>query len=100
MRHPLVIGLVVPAALVACSNLMMRDFDKATAISTLQVGSLSDVTGSTELPTGEAELQFAVRGYDCSRPINATIQVTLKGAKPLLEEYELPLDDLTWPRTS
>lgn len=84
------------APLTGCQWLMMRDFHKGTEIMKIDIGRTHTVSRSIDLPTGEADISFVVRDYDC-RPLNASIKIEVQLANGTIKRQHVNLDELTWP---
>lgn len=93
------IAACIPALLTGCTWLATRDFDKGTEIATIDIGKAYVSTRSMNLPKGDADLRFVVRGYDCGQPLNAAIEIEIRLADGSVTRRQVDLDELTWPRS-
>lgn len=63
----------------------------------MNTSSKNDISTEIEVNEGRSELLFVVKKYNCSDPLNGTIQLTMN-ANGKFEEREVKMSDLTWPR--
>lgn len=83
--------------LTGCTWLMMRDFHKGTEVAEIDIGRAYTITRSIDLPVGETDIRFVVRDYDCTQPLNASVNLEVRLASGTSRRRDVNLDDLTWP---
>lgn len=83
-------------SLSGCLNLLAQDFDKATMVGDLRLGSSEKFERTVALPSGNARLILAVPNYRCAPIDDATIVVIARGPKGIEFSERLLLSQLTW----
>lgn len=86
--------MIVPLS--SCSSLLEQDFNKATLVGELQLGSPETFNRSLTLPPGNAQLILAVPNYRCEPIKNAPITIVIRGPKGNVFSERLSLSQFTW----
>lgn len=77
--------------------LLISDDHFSRKIASINTGLKNDISTEIMINEGRSELLFVVKKYNCSNPLNGSIQISMN-TNGKLEEREVKLSDLTWPR--
>lgn len=93
---PAVLMIPVIMGLSGCLQLLGQDFDKATMVGDLRLGSPEKFKRTVALPSGNARLILAVPNYRCAPIDDAPIVVSARGPTGIEFSERLLLSQLTW----
>jgi hypothetical protein len=79
-----------------CFGVLEQDFDKATLVGELRLGSPEVFTRTLTLPSGAARLILAVPDYRCAPIDESPIAVVARGSKGIEFSEHVHLSQLTW----
>ena len=82
--------------LVGCARLLHQDFDKATFVGELQLGSTENFRRAVQLPAGNARLIVAIHDYRCAPIDDAIIDISAHGKNVTGFSERVSLSQLTW----
>lgn len=83
-------------ALTGCMNVLEKDFQKATLVGEVELGTSKVYRRTFVPPAGEARLILALPNYRCSPPADGAVSFTVRAdGRSVLSERKR-LSDLTW----
>jgi hypothetical protein len=79
-----------------CTALIGVDFDKATLVSDVELGSATVYTRKVTPPIGSADLIVAIPNHRCAAPIHGPIAISLTDERGNRYSARVLLSQLTW----
>jgi len=89
-------ALAVWLEVTGCTALLGVEFDKATLVSDVELGTNTVYTRKVTPPTGSADLIVAIPNYRCTAPIHGPINISLTDERGNRYSARVLLSQLTW----
>lgn len=95
--RPLCVLVMFTALGFGCASILQSDFEKATLLSSVDLGLPSQSSRLLKLPPGSAQVVIAIPGAHCQKPdMGASVNVRFKANKHLDATVAMKLSQLTW----
>lgn len=94
----IVLGILVLATVACggCVTLLARDFDNATLVGQLRLGSADQLTRTMPLPQGSARLIVAVPNYRCAPIDSGRITIRVRDSRGIGFREDRDISELVW----